>query len=336
MAKKKERKIPEVLVFTDINNYPDDLASLVVLAYLSDRNLINLRGIITELGTYEVRRRRAMYAKGALSSLGYPFARTVPGGDYDMIDEQVENNYVETEFSKIFEQTGMTVHRSGTIFLQEYIKTVKEKNIFILLNAPFADLGKYMKATHDTIAKKVKKIVVMGDVLEDKDENGFYQPNLESFNFKYCKEAARELFVYAQQKDIRMTIVPSKTVKSLQMDYSCLENIKKSKNPVYQQLLALKDEKNPTTMAYDMVSTLCLVDGVFKSGGGVIEKEEGSTLNVSFASIPDPQMMRDKFCEIFKEKLEPKVLSMDHLFRKKSDEETTEVKTEQQEAPQNA
>ena len=48
---KKTRKIPEVLVFSDINNYADDLASMVVLAYLADRKLINLRGIVAELGT---------------------------------------------------------------------------------------------------------------------------------------------------------------------------------------------------------------------------------------------------------------------------------------------
>lgn len=332
MAKKKERKIPEVLVFTDINNYADDLASLVILAYLSDRHLINLKGIITELGTFDVRRRRAMYAKGALSYLGYPFAKSVPGGDYEVVDEKEENNYIETEYSAVFEKAGTTIHRSGTIFLQEYIKTVKEKNIYLLLNAPFSDLIRYMKSSHDTIAKKVKKIVVMGDVLKEKDENGYYQPDLESFNFKFCKDEIREFFEYVQQRDIRMTVVPSETVKSLNMDYSCLDKIKKSKNPVYRQLLALKDEKNPTTMAYDMVSALCLVDGVFKSGGGVIAKEdESSPLNVSFATISDPQMMRDKICEIFKEKLEPKVLSMDHLFLKKPETEEAQASEDNKE-----
>ena len=136
MAKKKERKIPEVLVFTDINNYHDDLASFVILAYLAEHNYINIKGIITELGVYEVRRRRAMYAKGAMQYLGQSFVRVVPGGDYEVQDETKENNYPENEFSKIFEDAGMTILRSGIVFLQEYIKSVKDKNIFILLNAP--------------------------------------------------------------------------------------------------------------------------------------------------------------------------------------------------------
>lgn len=319
---KKTRKIPEVLVFSDINNYADDLASMVVLAYLADRKLINLRGIVAELGTYEVRRRRAMYAKGALLHLGYPFIRTVPGGDCEIEDDEMQNHYIETPFSTLFETAGVTIHRSGTIFLQEYFKSVKDKNIVLLINAPFTDLGKYIKASHDTIAKKVKKIVVMGDVMAQKNEQGFYEPNLESFNFKYCPQAAKELFEYAQQKNIRLTVVPSKNIKALEMDYGCLDGIKKSKNPVYQQLVALKDEANPTTMAYDMVSALCLVDGVFKSGGGVIEtRDDASPSNVFFASIANPAAMRDKFCEIFKEKLEPKVLSMAHLSRTKPREE---------------
>jgi len=312
MAIKKERKIPEVLVWSDINHYADDLASLVVLAYLADQNLINIRGIITELGVYEVRRRRAMYAKGAMSYLGYPFIRTVPGGDYDILDEQ-ENHYIENELTPLFEKAGLTIHRSGTIFLQEYMKSVKDKNVYLLFNAPFTDFGKYLKVAAEAVQKKVKKIVIMGNVLPQKDDRGYYQPDLESFNFKYCPDFAKLLFDFIQDKNVRTTIIPSSAVKNLKMDYSCLDVIKNSKNPVVKQLLLLRDETNPTTMAYDMVSALCLVDGVFKSAGGMIEKEEGYEKNVSFAKVVDPQMMRDKFCEIFKEKFEVKKISIDHL-----------------------
>ena len=144
--KKKERKIPEVLLFTDINNYQDDLASMVVLSYLAEHNYINLKGIVTELGVYEVRRRRAMYAKGVMSYLGQPYVRVVPGGDYEVTNEARENNYPENEFSKIFEKSGMTILRSGAVFLQEYIKSVKDKNVVVLLNSPFTDFAKYIKA----------------------------------------------------------------------------------------------------------------------------------------------------------------------------------------------
>ena len=320
MAKNKERKIPEVLIWSDINNYPDDLASMVILAYLSDKKLINIRGLITELGVYEVRRRRAMYAKGAMSHLGYPFVRAVPGGDYDVLDENLENHYVENELTPIFEKAGLTINRSGTIFLQEYMKTVKEKNVFLLFNAPFTDFAKYLKVTTEAVLKKVKKIVIMGNVLPSKDERGYYQPDLESFNFKYCQDGAKFLFEFIQDNNVRTTIVPSSAVKNLEMDYSFLDAVKKSKNPVVQQLLLTKDETNPTTMAYDMISAMCLVDGVFKSGGGAIEKEDGCEKNISFAKIIDSQMMRDKICEIFKEKLEPKKISLEHLSRKKPEE----------------
>lgn len=308
---KKERKIPEVLVWTDINNYADDLASMVILAYLADQKLINIRGMITELGTYDTRRRRAMYAKGVMAHLGYPFLRTVPGSDYEMQDEQQDNHYIDNELTRVFETAGVTIQRSGTIFLQEYMKSVKDKNIVLLFNAPFTDFGKYLKATHDIVLKKVKKIVVMGNVLKDKDENGFYGPDTESFNFKRCPEAAKELFDYVQQKGIRTTVVSSSAVKDFKPDYSCLDVVQKSKNPVVKALMLLRDENNPTTMAYDMVSALCLVDGVFKAAGGELEKEEDK--NISFARIKNQEMMREKFCEIFKEKLAPKAISLDHL-----------------------
>lgn len=320
MAKKKERQIPEVLVFTDVNNYPDSLASLVVLAYLADKNFITIKGIITELGTFEVRRRRAMYAKGAMSFLGHPFVRVVPGGDYELVDEEVENHYIQSELNDVFERAGMTILRSGTLFLQEYIKSVKSKNIVLLFNAPFADFGKYLTSTHGTVQKKVKKIVIMGRTLPQKDVRGYYVPDAECFNFKPCIEAAKALFDYVQDNNIRTTVVSSEAVKNLQMDWKCLENIEKSKNPVYAELMSLHKGSNPSDMAYDMVSTLALVDGLFKASGGQIEKSEEDDKNIFFAHLVDADLMKQKFCEIFKEKLEAKKISLDHLKRPLTEE----------------
>ena len=319
--KKKERKIPEVLLFTDINNYQDDLASMVVLSYLAEHNYINLKGIVTELGVYEVRRRRAMYAKGVMSYLGQPYVRVVPGGDYEVTNEARENNYPENEFSKIFEKSGMTILRSGAVFLQEYIKSVKDKNVVVLLNSPFTDFAKYIKATQDTIKKKVKKIVVMGDVASEKSVNGNYLPNKESFNFKIDYSAAETLFDYAQEKDVRLVLVPSKNVKKLDMGYDFLTPILNSKNPVARQLIEASKTINHTSMYYDMVSTLAVAESVFKHAGGCFEKETENGKNVFFADILDPDLMKEKFVEIYKEKLLPKKITLAQLTRKKEGEE---------------
>ncbi len=315
--KKKERKIPEVLVFTDINHYPDDLASFVVLAYLADKKLINIKGIITELGTYEVRRRRAIYAKGAMVALGQPFLRVVPGGDYEVQDEE-DNTFPENEIADIFAQHGMTILRSGTTFVQEYIKSVKERNVYILLNAPFPDFAKYIKAAPEAVKKKVKKIVVSGDVLPQRDEKDFYQPDATSFNFKTGWPAAQELFDYAQEKEVRLVVVRPGDVKELQMGYEFLEGLQASKNSVARQLIADKND-NPVSMQYDMLSALALADGEFKRAGGFFEQEEGENVNVSFAKVADVEAMKAKFCEIFKEKLMPKKISLAQLMRPKEE-----------------
>ena len=319
--KKKERKIPEVLVFTDINRYPDDLASFVVLAYLMDKRLINIKGIITELGTYEVRRRRAIYAKGAMVELGQPFLRVAPGGDYETEDE-AENIFPENEITDIFFRHGMTSLRSGTTCVQEYIKSVKERTVYILLNAPFPDFAKYIKAAPDAVKKKVKKIMVVGDVLPQKDERGFYRPDPESFNFKTGFPAAQELFDYVQEKEVRLVVVTPKNVKELQMGYEFLDAAAGSKNPVARQLILNKND-NPASMQYDMFSALALADGEFKRSGGTFEQEEGASVNVSFAKAADAAAVRAKFCEIFKEKLAPKKISLAQLMRPK-EEKTNE------------
>ena len=282
-----------------------------------DKRLINIKGIITELGTYEVRRRRAIYAKGAMVELGQPFLRVAPGGDYETEDE-AENVFPENEISDIFFQHGMTILRSGTTFLQEYIKSVKERNVYILLNAPFPDFAKYIKAAPDAVKKKVKKIMVVGDVLPQKDERGFYRPNPESFNFKTGFSAAQELFDYAQEKEVRLVVVTPENVKELQMGYEFLDMAAGSKNPVARQLLSDKND-NPVSMQYDMFSALALADGEFKRSGGMFEQEEGVNVNVSFAKAADAAAVRAKFCEIFKEKLAPKKISLAQLMRPKEE-----------------
>lgn len=320
MAKKnKVRKIPEVLVFTDINNYHDDLASMVVLAYLAEHNYINIKGIVTELGVYEVRRRRAMYAKGAMSYLGQQFVRVVPGGDYEVEDEVRENKYPENEFSQIFENSGMTILRSGIVFLQEYMKSVKDKNVFILLNAPFADFAKYVKGSQDVIKKKVKKIVVQGQVLPQKSDTGDYLPNNECFNFKIGRPAADTLFEYVQEKDVKTIVVPSQLVHKLNMGYEFLDKIKSSKNPVAQALVAASKDYPPHSLQYDVISSLALAEGLFKNSGGSIEKEEGINKPFFFADIVDPELMKEKIVEIFAEKLMPKKITLAQLSRKKDE-----------------
>lgn len=316
--KKKERKVPEVLIFTDINHYQDDLAAMVVLAYLADKNLINIRGIVTELGVYEIRRRRAMYAKGAMAQLGHPFLRVVPGGDYEVNDE-ADNHYPENDFSRIFEEAGMAVLRSGMTFIQEYMKSVKEKNVYILLNAPFPDFVKYAKATMDTVQKKVKKIIVMGNVLSEKNDKGHYQPDMQCMNFKIGAPAAQELFDYAQERGVRLLVVPSQSVHDLQMGYEFLDAVAASKNPVAQQLISAKVD-NPISMQYDMLSALALADAEFKKSGGLFEKEEGQENDVFFAKVGDAEALRAKFCEIFKDKLLPKKITLDQLMRKKEED----------------
>ncbi len=319
MAKKKERKIPELLIWTDINNWADDLAAMVVLSYLADHKVIDIKGVLSQLGTYETKRRRAMFAKGALSFLGYPYVRAVPGGDYLNQEAESDNHYIENSFTPLFEKEGTVILRSGGIFLQNYIKSVKDKNIVLLLNAPFSDLAKYIKATGLTIAKKVKKIVIMGGVITSNDEENNIFPDLESFNFKNSgDEAAAFLFDYIKVNQMKAIVVPPQTIKDMAPDFSFLDSVTNSKNPVAQNLCALKDEKNPTSMIYDMISSLCLSEGAFKANGGVLEQQGKS--NIFVAKIEDAGLMKAKLKEIFDEKLMPKKISLSQLFRKKEEE----------------
>lgn len=317
MAQKKQKKriIPEVLVFTDINNgYYDDLAAMPVLAYLAKNKQIELKGIITELGVFETRRRRALYAKGVMSALNMPFVRVVAGGDYAESDGADENIYPENEFSHEFEVNGSSILRSGMIFIQEYFKSVKDKRIVILLNAPFPDFAKFLSATADVVKKKVKKIVVMGNVLPQKSADGKYMPDADSFNFKFGAPAAETLFEYAQNNDVRLVVVSPESVKSLNMRYEFLDAAENSKNSVVKQLRSAECE-SPVSLQYDMLSALAVADYEFKKAGGEFVKNDEDG-NVFFAQVNDSDAMKNKFCDIYKDMFVPKKITLAQLMKK--------------------
>lgn len=316
---KKPQTPPQVLLLTDINIYPDDLGALVMLAYLHKNNLINLRGVVTEMGDFNTRRRRALYAKGALCSLGLPFIRVVPGGDYEPVPEE-HNTYCQTPFCETFERGGVSILRSGNLFIQEFFKSVKDKDIVVLINAPFPDFAHYIRMTEDVVKKKVKKIVAFGAALPH--VGAFYEPDTSCYNFKHAPEAAKTLFRVVQEKNIKLVLASKENVKEIQKLTSFLDVAKGSKNPVLQELLSLRTTEKES-MIYDMFSALAVVDKVFRESGGIFEKD-GQNSPISFAKVQNAELLSQKFIDIFKQMFEVKKITLAQLNRQKEEKSNDE------------
>lgn len=319
--KKKERKIPEVIVFTDSNREKGDLGVFLALSYLLDRKLISLKIVISELGTYEIRRRRAIYAKGVMHHLGYPYMRTAPGGDYEIKNEEADNQYGVDAMTTVFEQIGVAIHRNGTLFLQEYIKSVKDKNILALFNSTCAHFAKYLKATQGVLEKKFKKLIVSGSVSDEKNEEGFYLPDPAYPDFVNTLPAVQTIFEHAQAHGVRLVVFPPAENLDISLSAEVLALLEKSKNPVAAELFALYQDK-PAFQKFcrSVITTLTLADGVFKSGGGVYEKENEES-NVFFARVDHIEAMSEKFNEILKEKFSPKKITLAQLTRTKEEDQ---------------
>jgi hypothetical protein len=80
-----------LLLFTDPNKDPDDLALLLQLRELRDRGFVRVDGaILTTLGSYEVRMERARFAKGAMNWMGLNDAAIGVGANYPMFNKDDE------------------------------------------------------------------------------------------------------------------------------------------------------------------------------------------------------------------------------------------------------
>lgn len=228
----KKKPTPAVILVSDPNADVDDMVSYAAAAALAEKGKIKLEAVITTCGDFAVRLRRAKLAKGCFIDLGLPFQKVCAGCDYTRPKNVRDDYFAEEENSLALERKGSAVLRNSRQLLAELFKKAEPKSITLVLNAQVSDVNIYLRECGPKILKKISRIVLMGGVSDELDEEGRLQPDLTSYNFKVAPEAAKELFVWSQNNNIRLVLVPREFVYQVPFSAEFYTRLRHSGHPV--------------------------------------------------------------------------------------------------------
>lgn len=222
--KNKVKEKPNIVLLTDPNSDPDDLASYFLLADYLDQGKINCGGLIVTKGERGIRFRRTRYAKGAMCFLGHEFLWVATGCEYETADETADNIFCDDEYCRELENRGGVIVRNPSVLFEN---AAKKGKVTLLVNAPMPDLAAILKNCGNKLKDKVKKIVIMGDIYREKTDDIYY-PDKSSHNNFVCYNAACEAYKIAQENNIRLIMVPKDAVYKLRIGHDFYDMLEKS------------------------------------------------------------------------------------------------------------
>lgn len=229
--KKKVRALQEVVIVSDPNADVDDLLSYAAAAALGDEKAIKPAGVIATGGDNLTRVRRAMFAKGAFISLGYPFLTVASGSDYPRDEAGADGFFAESPESMALVQKGTAILRNPQQLLQNILARAEEKSVTLVINAQMNDAATYLQNAGEGNLKKIDRVIVMCGMLPELSEEGTALPDPASYNVACCPQGAANLFEVAQKHNLRMILVPKEAVYQVQVGRDFYDRIDKLKSP---------------------------------------------------------------------------------------------------------
>ncbi|MFI3241528.1 MAG: hypothetical protein R3Y43_03065 [Alphaproteobacteria bacterium] len=306
MAKKRKAlPTPSVVLISDANIYVDDLLSFVYAAYLADEKKINLKGVIATGGIQDIRFRRARFTKGVFMDLKHPFVKVSYGANYAEEAEEKANFYADTEHARALEIKGSVVDGKSLLMLQTILKTAEDKEIILVINAQMSDVSGFIKNISLKNIKRIKKVIVMGDVLEKPTEEGFFLPDEKSYNNASSMSSAKELYQFLQENKISLTLVNKECAKKVSVNQDFYEEIQKTNHLISSAICnGYKEKFENFCNLYDVLSVVACVDADFKAYGHFDKLAEDKA--VFRAIVDDADGLRELIKERILTKLKPK------------------------------
>ncbi|KAG0647211.1 hypothetical protein D0Z07_7192 [Hyphodiscus hymeniophilus] len=208
VAINNKRKVPRVVVITDLAKDYDDLAAMIVLKELHRLGVVQLLGFIANLMPAEERTR---FGRGALDSLGLERIPIAAGTSGFPRSARKKHNVLQYEFDCEFMATDARVKQacgeSGEDLLRALCNeaaTDSEKKLTLVLISSLEDIYTFSQKEPDLLRKAVSNIVLQGGYTISKD--GKLEPDEAANNNRYDFDAARYFHTFMDQNEIPSTV----------------------------------------------------------------------------------------------------------------------------------
>lgn len=195
-----------LILFTDPNKDPDDVATFVVGAQLHREGFVQLQEAAVTLGDRATRTSRAELAKGVFDRLGLPDVRVSVGRDYEMNDRQRAEHAKFLAAGHALRAAPGEVAPQSLAALTERLHRAEGKSSLLVI-AGMTDAADLLARQPALVRDHVERIVIMGGVKPEKDPDGFVQPDEHAYNNTTDMAAARRFYRGAQEQGIPLRIV---------------------------------------------------------------------------------------------------------------------------------
>lgn len=171
------------ILFTDPNKDPDDVVAFTLAKPLQAFRLVKMAHAVATLGERDVRARRAGVARGVFDRLDLQEVRVTVGLDYAIKPEHAKDH------AKFLDQ-GEALHvklkpeaasEDSVAALRESL-TQAAAPVTLVVIAGMTDPCALVTAEPGLVKQKVGRVVIMGGVRPDKDEDGYVQPDDRAYN----------------------------------------------------------------------------------------------------------------------------------------------------------
>ncbi|WP_242786304.1 type III secretion system effector XopQ [Xanthomonas translucens] len=195
----------DCILFSDPNKDPDDVVSFVMAKQLEMLGLARVGHVVTTLGPQAVRAERAMLAKGVFGALGMPGVGVAIGRDYEIGARQADHgSFLSRGTPLCAEHAG--VGQDSLAGMRQSLRDASGKVTLIAI-AGMTDANALLMKEPDLVRQKVGRVVVMGGIARDKDDQGLVCPDDRAYNNHTDLAAAHSFYRLAQQYEIPLRVV---------------------------------------------------------------------------------------------------------------------------------
>ncbi|MEQ6348064.1 type III secretion system effector XopQ [Ralstonia pseudosolanacearum] len=225
------------ILFTDPNKDPDDVVAFTLAKPLQAFRLVKMAHAVATLGERDVRTRRAGVARGVFDRLDLQEVRVTVGLDYAIKPEHAKDH------AKFLDQ-GEALHvklkpeaasEDSVAALRESL-TQAAAPVTLVVIAGMTDPCALVTAEPGLVKQKVGRVVIMGGVRPDKDEDGYVQPDDRAYNNTTDFAAACRFYRRVQELGIPLRIVTREAAYRAAVPRTFYEDMAQSGHVVGQYL----------------------------------------------------------------------------------------------------
>mmetsp|Transcript_43538 Transcript_43538/g.118256 ORF Transcript_43538/g.118256 Transcript_43538/m.118256 type:complete len:1013 (+) Transcript_43538:195-3233(+) len=220
----------DTVIISDPGQDQDDEMALVLLRALTERELVNCRGVVCNLCPSDA---RARLARGTLDVLGLdniPVGVGSDGGSDRHID-----NFSHTAKAYMPASPAIIGHRSfmGQELLVELYNTAPATGIRLLLISSIEDAAEFLRHNEEIFVEKTKDVTIMGGVkpFTAEDDGTFLEPDTAQNN-TFNMEAAEFFYRRCQELKVPLVILSRHAAYRCPMPRSVYDRMARTGSPI--------------------------------------------------------------------------------------------------------